>query len=62
MSTPTYFHTDALCAYFDAHPISVLDDLVQRLSDNGHEDLAKTLHDAVLIPLDERLWIEKVTR
>lgn len=54
--------TDALYAYFAARPISVLDDLVQRLSDDGHEDLAHVLHEAVLIPLDERLWLRKVAR
>lgn len=53
MSTPN--PTDALYAYFADRPISVLDDLVQQLMDDGHPDLAHVLHDCVLIPLDARL-------
>ncbi len=54
--------TAALYDYWDARPISVLDDLVQRLTDTGHEDLAHVLHEAVLIPLDERQPRAGVTR
>lgn len=45
--------SQALVDYYDADPITLLDDLVQKLTDEGHEDLASRIHE-VLLELDTR--------
>ena len=45
--------SQALVDFFDADPITLLDDLVQKFTNEGHEDLAGKIHD-VLLELDSR--------
>jgi hypothetical protein len=45
--------TRALADCYDQDPITLLDDLVQIMSDEGHDDLATSIHN-VLLKLDSR--------